>query len=534
MHISAFLSVSTPSQMKFPHICRRGTKSALSSVSNKNYDIIVIGGGSAGLTAAKFAATFDKSVALIESSKLGGDCTWTGCVPSKTILSISKRVYNWRKMNERYGGSLDNDAINESQYQMLTDVKRQIDENRQRIYDHDDSPEVMQSLGIDVIEGRARFLDSKTVDVTSESSSASQLSAKYGIVVATGAIPQILDIEGLDQTKYWTYENVWNDFFADIEQNKQKPLKDTKVIVVGGGPVGCELSQAISRIGCSVVIISKGRLLPNGEEVASSEIRNVFEKEGIDVVCGEKAVSVDRDKSDGIVTLMLGSGKSVVGDHILIATGRKPNTSNMGLEDIGVELCDKTKGIDVNDNLETSVTGIYAAGDCTGDRQFTHYAGFQGAIAARNILLPLKDSGKRSDSVPAATLIDPEIASIGLTEDEAVIQHGEDKVSVSFRKLSQVDRAICEDADMHGFLKIVYKTKTKQILGATIMAPSAGELISEIAVAKESKMPFDKLSTVMHAYPSYSIALQQMAADVYYDKLKKSKTLYDVLKKIGL
>ncbi len=517
--------------MKCPRLCRSDT--ALSSAANRLYDIVVIGGGSAGLTAAKFAATFDKSVALIESSKVGGDCTWTGCIPSKTILSISKRVYNWRKMNEKYG-CLDNDNIDDSQYRMLMDVKRQIDENRQEIYDNDDSLEVLQSLGIDVVEGKARFLDSKTVEVTSNSSSVSQLTARYGFVVATGAIPQILDIQGLGDLKYWTYENVWNDFFVDIEQSKQKQLKDTKVIVVGGGPIGCELSQAISRLGCSVILISKGRLLPNGEEIASSELHDVFKKEGIDVRCGESAVSVHKDESEGTMILTLGSGKSVVGNHILIATGRKPNTSKMGLEDVGVEFTEKTKGISVNDNLETSIKGIYAAGDCTGDRQFTHYAGFQGAIAARNILLPLKDSGKRSDSVPAAIFTDPEVASVGLTEAEAAMQHGEDKVSVSFRKLSQVDRAICEETDMHGFLKIVYKTKSKQILGATIMAPSAGELISEIAVAKESKLPFDKLSTVMHAYPSYSIALQQMAADVYYDKLKNSKTLYDVLKKIGL
>ena len=436
-------------------------------------------------------------------------------------------------MNEMYGLTNDNDI---SQHQMLLDVKRQIDENRQRIYDHDDSPEVMQSLGIDVIEGKARFKDSKTIAVNSNSSSSSQLTAKYGIVVATGAIPQqILDIQGLDQVKFWTYENVWNDFFVDLEQSKPKPLKDTKIIVVGGGPVGCELSQAISRLGCSVALISSSdRLLPNGEQIASSELKKVFEKENVDVICGERAVSVTKDESGGIITLTLESGKSVVGNHILIATGRKPNTNNMGLEDIGVDICAKTKGISINDNLETSVKGIYAAGDCTGDRQFTHYAGFQGAIAARNILLPLKDSGKRSDSVPAATFTDPEVASIGLTEAEALMQHGEDKVSVSFRKLSQVDRAICEDAAMHGFIKIVYKTKTNKILGATIMTPSAGELISEIAVAKECNLSFDKLSTIMHAYPSYSIALQQMAAEVYYDKLKKSKTLYDVLKKVGL
>lgn len=526
LHISAF----APMAKKCPCL-RRNT--ILSSVS-KCYDIIIIGGGSAGLTAAKFAATFDKSVALVEAAKLGGDCTWTGCVPSKTMLSLSKRVYNWRKMNEKYGCSNNNNE--DSYHQMLMDVKRQIDENRQRIYDNDDSPDVMQSLGIDFVEGRAYFLDSKTIEVNSTtSSSPQQLTAKYGIVVGTGAIPQTLNIQGLNQVPYWTYENVWNDFFVEVGQkNKARNLQDTKVIVVGGGPVGCELSQAISRLGCSVVIISKSdRLLPSGEEVASLELQRVFEKENIEVISGESAVSVTKDESDR-VELTLESGRRVVGNHILIATGRKPNTDSMGLEEIGVAICGKTGGISVNDNLQTSIKSIYAAGDCTGDRQFTHYAGFQGAIAARNILLPLKDSGKRSDSVPAATFTDPEVASVGLTEDEAKLQHGEEDVSVAFRRLSEVDRAICEDADMHGFIKIMYQRKTKQILGATIMAPSAGELISEIAVARDSNLAFDKLSTVMHAYPSYSIALQQMAAEVYYDKLKKSKTLYDILKKVGL
>ena len=434
-------------------------------------------------------------------------------------------------MSEKYNSS---DNLDEVQYQMLMDVKHQIDERRQRIYDRDDSPEVMQSLGIDSIEGSARLVDSKTIVVTS-SSSTQTFTASYGIVVATGAAPQILDIEGLDTVPYWTYENIWSDFFEDLEQNKPKSLKDTKIIVVGGGFVGCELSQAISRLGCSIVVVSKSdRLLPNSEEIASSELRKVFEKEDIDVICGERASSVKRSESGGMIELTLESGKTLIGNHILIATGRKPNTNGMNLEELGVDICSKTKGIVVNENLETAVSGIFAAGDCTGDKQFTHYAGFQGAIAARNILLPLKDSGRQSDSVPAATFTDPEVASIGLTENEAVTLHGEDKVSVSFRKLSQVDRAICEDADSHGFLKIVYKTKSKQILGATIMAPAAGELISEIAVAKDRKLPFDKLSTVMHAYPSYSIALQQMAAEVYYDKLKGSKTFYDVLKKVGL
>ena len=200
-------------------------------------------------------------------------------MPSKTMLSLSKRVYNWRKMNEKYGCSNNNNE--DSYHQMLMDVKRQIDENRQRIYDNDDSPDVMQSLGIDFVEGRAYFLDSKTIEISSSrTSSPQQITAKYGIVVGTGAIPQILNIQGLNQVSYWTYENVWNDFFVEVGQkNKAMKLQETKVIVVGGGPVGCELSQAISRLGCSVVIISKSdRLLPSGEEVASLELQTCFRK----------------------------------------------------------------------------------------------------------------------------------------------------------------------------------------------------------------------------------------------------------------
>jgi len=215
-----------------------------------------------------------------------------------------------------------------------------------------------------------------------------------------------------------------------------------------------------------------------------------------------------------------------------VATGRVPNIQNLGLDNIGVQI-NSNNGILVDDNLQTSIKGVFAAGDCTGDRQFTHYAGYQGAIAARNILLPLKDRGVLSQ-VPATTFTDPEIASFGLTEEAAKQQLGEDLVSISHRSLSKVDRAVCEGTDTHGFIKIVYHTKTKQILGATIMSPAAGELISELSVAKDAKLSFDKMSTVMHSYPSYSIAIQQMAADVYYDKLKKSKLLYDILKKAGL
>lgn len=500
------------------------------------YDLIVIGGGSAGITAAKFAANFGKSVCLVESSRVGGDCTWTGCIPSKTLLAAAKRAWVWQQMNEKYGASIDDITLRK----MLRGVKNDIDDSRNRIYEQDDSPAVLKSLGIDLAEGKAIFRDPQTIDVTNEAHDKSyQLRAKYGIVIATGASPNDpKNIAGLDDAvPHWTYENVWDEFFHCIEQNKKQKVREKKIVVVGGGPIGCELSQAISRLGCSVTIVSSAdRLLPTEEVVASQELQQVFEKEGIEVICNHRVTSVvasNNGDAESIQVSLDNSVEPILGDHIIFATGRKPNIRNLGLDEVGVQINSETKGIQVDVNLQTSVKGVYAAGDCTGDRQFTHYAGYQGAIAARNILLPLKGAGVLSE-VPSTIFTDPEVASFGLTEQAARDQYGDGAVSVSFRPLSKVDRAVCEGTEAYGFIKIIYQTRTKQILGATIMSPNAGELISELSVAKDAKLSFDRLSTVMHSYPSYSIALQQMAADVYYDKLKKSKLLYDILKKVGL
>ena len=458
-------------------------------------------------------------------------------------------------MNDRYGGDDDggggivNDA---SLRRMIGNVKMDVDATRERIYTEDDSPDVLRDLGIDLVSGRATLcVDGCSVTVTNLAIDGAVTSriihARCGIVIATGASPSKLmsdRIEGLNDVPHWTYENVWDEggFFDAIERDhlrgRGKRLTETRVIVVGGGPIGCELSQAISRLGCSVVLISSSaRLLPTGEMEASVELKRVFENEGIDVVCNQRVISVatldDGTAGNRSIVASLESHGPITGDYILIATGRVPNVRNMGLDEIGVKINPVTNGILVDEKLQTSVKGVYAAGDCTGDRQFTHYAGFQGAIAARNILLPLKDTGVLSE-VPSTTFTDPEVASFGLIEQAAIDKYGEGAISISFRPLARVDRAICEGTDGHGFIKIVYRTTTRQILGATVMAPSAGELVSELSAIKAAKMPFDKLATVMHSYPSYSIALQQMAAEVYYDKLKKNKSLYDILKRAGL
>jgi pyruvate/2-oxoglutarate dehydrogenase complex dihydrolipoamide dehydrogenase (E3) component len=464
-------------------------------------------------------------------------------------------------MNERYGeGDGDDEDVSGGgrgimndacMLRMLRNVKMYVDANRERIYEEDDSPKVLRGLGMDLALGRARLCDGgRSVIVTDENidgmttTTSRIIHARCGVVIATGASPgrYMFDrIRGLDDVPFWTYENLWDEggFFDAVERNhmRGRRMSEMRVIVVGGGPVGCELSQSLSRLGCSVVLIcGSARLLPNGEMEASAELKRVFKNEGIDVICDQRVVSVvslDGETVNRSIMATLESHEPIIGDHILIATGRVPNVERMGLDDIGVKINPVTNGIIVDEKLQTSVKGVYAAGDCTGDRQFTHYAGFQGAIAARNILLPLKDTGVLSE-VPSTTFTDPEVASFGLTEQAASDKYGEEAISISFRPLSKIDRAICEGSDGLGFIKIVYKTKTRQILGATVMAPSAGELVSELTAIQAAKMPLDKLATVMHSYPSYSIALQQMAAEVYYDKLKKNQSLYDVLKRAGL
>lgn len=486
---------------------------------HKTYDLVVIGGGAAGLTAAKLAATFDKSAVIIEQARMGGDCTWTGCVPSKSLIASAK-VAHYARNGAKYGVSADNVRVD------MKVVKKRIFDNVERIHDEDDSPEAMAKLGIDTLLGRASFKTSTTLEVTmvgvgNNTSQTITIEAKEGIVVCTGAKPRKPDdkIPGLKDVDYLTYEEIW-----ELESLPQR------LTIVGGGPIGCELAQAFARLGSTVTQIAT-KLVDKEEPEASETLEEVFASEGIKRVKGT-LVKVER-KGDGHVAMCTGDdGTSVVveGDVILVAVGRIPNVKGFGLEELGVRFT-ATGGIETDKTLQTAVKGVYAAGDCTGDKQFTHYAGFQGAIAARNILLPFTDSGVLQE-IPAATFTSPEISSVGLSQAGAIKEYGEDKVAVAFKRLEHVDRAIC-DGEEKGFIKIMYLKKNLRIVGATVMSPSAGELISEISVAMRAKMPFDQLSYVVHTYPAYSIALQIMAAQINYSKTKKLKPILDFLKRWG-
>lgn len=471
-------------------------------------DLVIVGGGSAGLTAAKLAGgTLGNSVVIIEEDRLGGDCTWTGCVPSKSLLASAKAMHMARKQ-----------AIKSSPTVDFKQVKATYRKNRQDIYEEDDSPEALEKFNVDTISGRAILTSPTTLLITGDGDVDTLVEAKEGIVLCTGASPVTPSIPGLHEVDYLTYEDVW-----DL---KELPKRLT---IVGGGPIGCELAQAFSRLGSKVTVVAS-KLLPREEPEVGDILSEVFEEEGITIARG-KLAEVSKSGKSGGHKASISSGTVVEGDVLLVSVGRSPNVKNMGLETVGIKIGAKG-GIDVNEKLQTACKGVYAAGDCTGDRQFTHYAGFQGAIAARNILLPLTDPGVLK-SVPATTFTSPEVASIGYTEAQAKAELGEKKVGVSKMDLAKVDRAVC-DGETKGFIKVVYNKKNGQILGATIMAPCGGELISEIATAMAAKLPFADLAKVIHPYPSYAIALQMMAADLYYENTMKLKWVYDILKRVGL
>eukprot|EP00751_Fragilariopsis_kerguelensis_P051644 CAMPEP_0171035206 /NCGR_PEP_ID=MMETSP0736-20130129/40455_1 /TAXON_ID=186038 /ORGANISM="Fragilariopsis kerguelensis, Strain L26-C5" /LENGTH=452 /DNA_ID=CAMNT_0011479319 /DNA_START=477 /DNA_END=1835 /DNA_ORIENTATION=- len=405
-------------------------------------------------------------------------------------------------------------------------VRTYFREKQELIYEADDSPKALQKYGIDTVEGRKVCLTSPTtVSLSlpnncddSTSTKKTIVKANEGILLCTGAKPNralSTIIPGLSDIDYVTYEEIWTkDFGGDGSLPHRwtiigggpigcefaqalSRLGATVTIVTGstgrlfgGGPIGCELAQALSRLGATVTIVtgSTGRLLPNIDDVELSQLmKEVFEEnENIKIVSGrlykvEPSINKNNDNSsdndsEGTTSCHVAYVKStnggdddetddqvvtVEGDVMLLSIGRIPNTEGLGLETIGVDIDKKTGGIAVNEKLQSTVEGIYAAGDCTGDKQFTHYAGYQGAVAARNILLPFTDPGTLGNNVPASIFTSPEVAQIGYSEKAAKAHFGENVVGVSKLYLDQVDRAIC-DGSTKGFIKVIYSKKGRK------------------------------------------------------------------------
>jgi pyruvate/2-oxoglutarate dehydrogenase complex dihydrolipoamide dehydrogenase (E3) component len=444
------------------------------------YDFVVLGGGSGGLTAARFAARLDRCVAIVEASQLGGDCTWTGCVPSKALVR-SANVAQAARSARDYGIEINLLRVD------WPLIKTRINSVIEEIYSTE-TPDALQEEGIDTLFAPAEFLDPHTIQVGD-----SIIQGKR-FLICTGARPSIPKIPGLRQVGYLTYETVW-----DID------LLPERLLIIGGGPIGCELAQAFARLGVRVTLVeATHRVLGQDEPEVSELIARTLVSEGVELALHQTAESVRISDQQIIVTSGIHEWK---GDSLLVATGRVPNVDGLNLESAGVT--HSRHGVVVDRFLRTSQRHIYAAGDCTGGPQFTHYAGWQGFMAARNAPLPGNSSGVK-EAVPWGVFTDPEIAHAGLTEAGARLQYG-DTVRVINWPLKGADRAVIDGAN-EGFIKAV-TLGNGRLLGASIAAPRAGEMIHEWALAIERRMKLADLASTIHSYPTYSMSAMQMAAE---------------------
>lgn len=452
-------------------------------MAESNYDLVIIGAGSGGLIAADFAVQLGARVALVERARIGGDCTWTGCVPSKALLKAAK-VAHEVKTACHYGIATGPPTTD------MAKVRDYVRSAIQGVYQFE-SPEELQRQGVDVLPGAARFIGPRSIEI------ADRIIHSKKFLITTGARALIPPIVGLSEVPFFTYEQIFDN--DRLPQN---------MIVVGGGPIGSELAQAYQRLGSQVTVVAD-RLLPKEDQEVRELIKRVFEREGVRFVKG-RAKSA---RKDGTRVVISTDGEEVRGDLLLIASGRKPTVEGLDLEKAGVTY--SGKGIPVDQQLRTNVKNIYAAGDVIGGQQFTHFAGWQAFQAVRNALLPASSSGF-TDLIPRVTFTDPEVAQVGPTEEQARSKFG-NNLRVCYTKLSHVDRAVCEN-DGDGFIKIITKTDGT-IRGATIVAARAGETLSELIVAIKQRMKVADLAGTIHAYPTYSTGTQQLAADMTIEKL---------------
>ena len=458
-----------------------------------NYDLVVIGAGTAGLVVAGGAAGLGLGlkVALIEKHLMGGDCLNVGCVPSKCIIRSSRvvgEILSAQKLGIQVPKYIDVDfpAVMARMRRLRAGIS------------HHDSAERFSKLGVDVFFGNARFANDNTVAVGDKA-----LRFKKA-VIATGARAAQPSILGLEQAGYLTNETVFS--------LTQRPRR---LAVIGGGPIGCELAQAFQRLGCEVVLFHQGSHILNKEDTEAAEIlQNVLIRERIKLVLGCQIQQVEKT-TNGKTLYFTANGKkdSVTVDEILAGTGRVPNVEGLNLEAVGVKY-DPLRGVKVNDYFQTTNAKIYAAGDVCMDWKFTHAADAAARIVIKNTLFSPFGLGRSKQSsliMPWVTYTDPEIAHVGMSEHQAQ-EMGINVVTIKI-PFENVDRAIA-DGEEEGFIKILHKKGSDEILGATIVARHAGEMISLLTTAIVCKLGLNELSTVIHPYPTQAECIKK-AADTY-------------------
>ncbi len=443
-------------------------------------NLVVIGAGSAGLVSAYIAAALKAQVSLIEKHKMGGDCLNSGCVPSKALIRSARIVAQSRRATE---WGLDRIDVSFDFARVMERVARVV----KQVAPHD-SVERYTGLGVDVIEGEAKITSPYSVEVNG------MALRTRNIIVATGARPFIPPIPGLDAVDCLTSDNLW----ALRELPK-------RLLVLGGGPIGCELAQAFARFGSEVTLVEMApRLLLREDEEVAELVMARFREEGIRLLLAHRAKAFVAGEAGQLLLCEGGGGQvEVAFDRVLVAVGRKANTRGVGLEEVGVALNDDGT-VSTDDTLQTSIPTIYACGDVAGPYQFTHTAGHQAWHAVVNSLF----GGWRRfrvdySAVPFATFTEPEVARVGLNEQEAR-QQGIDYEVTRF-DLAELDRAIAE-GEAHGLVKVLTEPGRDRILGATLVGEQAGELIGEFTLAMKQGLGLNRILGTIHIYPTLAEA----------------------------
>ena len=458
----------------------------------RRYDLVIVGMGSGGMVAAGFAASLGLAVAVVERGRVGGDCLWTGCVPSKALLASAKVAHHLRTA-DRWGLPSSSPQIDTSL------VWERIRAVQQGIAATDDSPDRFRREGVEIVAGTARLTGPHTVEVDGR-----VLPTRF-VLLCTGSRPAVPPVPGLAEAGHLTSENVF-----DLER------APARVVAIGGGPIVVELAQGLNRLGVAVTVLQRGpRILVREEPALVDVLAGRLAAEGVDIRVG---VVVEQVRLEG-------GGKVVVGteggrparwesDEILVGVGRRPNVEELGLEQAGVAVGER--GIEVDDRMRTSVASVYAAGDVAGRYLFTHSAAHEALRAVRDMFFPGR--GTVSDLVPWCTFSDPELAHVGLTEAEARQRYG-DRVTVRRFDLAHSDRARA-DGDAEGGI-IAVAGPGGRLVGAHILAGHAGDMIHEMALLIDRRGRLSDLSGLIHVYPTLSTSIGQLAAEATFESARR-------------
>jgi pyruvate/2-oxoglutarate dehydrogenase complex dihydrolipoamide dehydrogenase (E3) component len=447
------------------------------------YDIIIIGGGASGLSSAYTAIGFGKKILLVEKYKPGGECTWSGCVPSKALINIAKDIYTVKKYNKEF--EIDTKKVLNGVQEVISNV-----------YSHE-TPEKLINDGINYLNGEAKIKDKNTVLINGK-----EYKAKH-IVISTGSSPFVPPIEGIEKVDYLTNETLF--YLEELPKS---------IIILGGGAIGIEMAQALNRVGVKVQLVEmmESILIREDREFAQI-IKKILEKEGVQIYEKTEAIKVIEKHGKKILTVKnLNKQFELESDALLVAVGRKPNIYNLGLKEVGIDFT--RRGIVVNEKLQTSIKNIYAIGDVVGPYQFSHMANVQGILAIKNIALPIKQKINYKH-VAWTTFTSPELATAGMSLEEIK------KQNIPYREyqfdFKNLDRAMTKKDDI-GKVKL-FLDKKGYVLGATVIGERAGEIISEIQVLKTLKINYAKLVNVIHPYPTYSEVLNKISKKVAVDNI---------------